>query len=320
MRAWRAGAVAAVLALTWTGAAAAQTAAAPLPDPEADLVEPVVVTARLPGPAWWRVSDADTTVYIMGGPEGSLPEGLTWNSSILERRLAGAHSFITGASISVGLSGLPAMLRLRERLKSPAPMETTLPPELRTRFVAARERLGQPAKRYSGWTPLVAGQRLVDDSRGAGKWRNVRGEIEAAARRRKLKPQTLASLDGTPFVRAAMNSLTPEVHHRCLELALDDVERGDRARRAAEAWVQGEVQAALDYPRSFDRCLLLLAGGEAMWTRATRAQAEDVRAALRKPGHAVAVIGLRRLLAKDGVLQQLRASGYQVRGPGDPGT
>jgi hypothetical protein len=41
------------------------------------------------------VSDADTTVYIMGGTGRSLPPGLTWDKSVFERRLSGAHTFIT---------------------------------------------------------------------------------------------------------------------------------------------------------------------------------------------------------------------------------
>ena len=312
----RLGAIA--LAAAWAGVAAAQTNVTEAPDPEAVIVEDVVVTARLPGPAWWRVSDGDSTVYIMGGPEGRLPPGFSWNQAILERRLQGAHTFITGASITVGLRALPTVLRLRSQLRSPTAMEETLPPGLRARFVAARERIGQPAKRYSDWTPLVAGQRLVGDSQAKGKWRSVRDEIEKAARQRKLKPVTSANLDGTPFIRTVMASLTPEVHQRCLEAALDDVEAEARMRRAAEGWANGDVRAALSAPRSFDRCLLLLAGGEQMWRRATRNQAQDVAAALNKPGHAVAVIGLRRLMAEDGVLQQLRARGFEVRGPGDP--
>ena len=59
--------IAAVLAL----AAAAPPRALPLDDPEGNIVEELVVTAREAGPAWWRVSDADTTVYILALPETS---------------------------------------------------------------------------------------------------------------------------------------------------------------------------------------------------------------------------------------------------------
>jgi hypothetical protein len=48
-------------------------------DPEANLVEELVVNARLPGPAWWKVSDADTTVYVLGVPADG-PQA-TWRST-----------------------------------------------------------------------------------------------------------------------------------------------------------------------------------------------------------------------------------------------
>jgi hypothetical protein len=46
-------------------------------------------------------------------------------------------------------------------------------------------------------------------------------------------------------------------------------------------------------------------------------QVAAIEAALKKPGHAVAVVQLRPLLAKGGVLDQLRAKGYQVKTPGE---
>jgi hypothetical protein len=53
--------------------AAGQTAPAASPpqlaDPEANIVEEFVVVARDRGPAWWRVSDDDTTVYILALPD-----------------------------------------------------------------------------------------------------------------------------------------------------------------------------------------------------------------------------------------------------------
>ncbi|MBI5941275.1 MAG: TraB/GumN family protein, partial [Caulobacterales bacterium] len=70
-------------------------------------------------------------------------------------------------------------------------------------------------------------------------------------------------------------------------------------------------------PRNFDRCLLLLSGGAELWRRQSRDDAAAIAAALKKPGKTVAVIGLRRLLAEDGVLEQLREKGFDVAGPGE---
>ena len=45
--------------------------------------------------------------------------------------------------------------------------------------------------------------------------------------------------------------------------------------------------------------------------------AKDIETALKSPGHAIAVAPLRTLLAQGGVLDQLRAKGYEVKTPGD---
>jgi hypothetical protein len=55
--------MAAALVVAWPA-----VAQAPLEDPDANIVEELVVQAKSPGPAWWKVSDEDTTVWILGSP------------------------------------------------------------------------------------------------------------------------------------------------------------------------------------------------------------------------------------------------------------
>ncbi|MET0272907.1 MAG: hypothetical protein ABW360_07935, partial [Phenylobacterium sp.] len=74
-------------------------------DPDAVIVEELVVTARLPGPAWWMVSDADTTVYVMGAPSLA-PSRMAWDRSVFERRLKGANAIILPfADVKVKVKG-----------------------------------------------------------------------------------------------------------------------------------------------------------------------------------------------------------------------
>jgi hypothetical protein len=92
----------AVLALLASPALAQQAVDASGPielhqvDPEANLVEELIVNARLPGPAWWKVSDADTTVYVHGraGPGPRRPEGR--RLGVCRRRVDGANVLIMG--------------------------------------------------------------------------------------------------------------------------------------------------------------------------------------------------------------------------------
>ena len=317
-----------IASLGWAAALAAMLAAsAPaavqprraIEDPEAAIVADLVVMARERGPAWWRVKDADTTVYILGTPGGPMPPGIAWDRNVLERRMKGAHSVVMGAALTAGLRDLPALLRARSTLRSKTPMEDGLAPPLRARFVAARERLGKPADRYSGWQPVVAGQLLVQDAyAGKGSIR-VEDVVRDLARKHGAPTRGAARYPQTPFLNAPVASLTPQVQRDCLEGALEDVDAGaQRMRRSFEGWAVGDVEAALTEPRSFDRCLLVLSGGANLWRSATRDNANDIAEALKTPGHAVAVVNLRRLLAEEGVIAQLEARGLKVIGPAEP--
>lgn len=306
--------LAALVCLAVAPAALAQ----PLPDPEGVLVEELIVRAREPGPAWWRVKDADTTVWILAVPD-TLPPGVTWDDRYLQRRLTGANQLIIGNRISLkgGLKDIPKLLKARAALKSKTPMEEGLSPELRARFVAQRERIGQPAKRYAGWTPLMAGEQLAQDARG--KSASVTSGIEKAAKKAKVKAVTPATYDAVPFIQSAIRSLTPAVHQQCLDGALKDLEAPpERGVAAARAWTTGDVAGALGEPRSFDKCLVLLGGGEQLWSRATDDAARAIADALKTPGHAVALVSLRNLLAENGVAARLESRGVDVLTPGEP--
>jgi len=73
-----------VMGLALAAAIGSLANAQAIDDPEANVVDALVISARQPGPAWWRVSDGDTTIYILGAPQ-SLPKGMAWDRSVLER-------------------------------------------------------------------------------------------------------------------------------------------------------------------------------------------------------------------------------------------
>jgi hypothetical protein len=279
-----------------------------------------VVQAVEPGPAWWRVVDGDTTVYVLGAADDEMPADVGWDRRWLERRMRGANGLVLGTRVGLtgGVRDLPALIRARNRLRSKTPMEEDLPPALRARFVAARERAGQPAKRYAGWQPLIAGEMLQDDVAGKRKTQRVSGAARALARAAKVPVVEPARYPIAPFLKAMTPSLTPAVHQQCLAGALDDAETPPaRTRAAFEGWARGDTAAALDVPRSFDKCVLLLGGGPELWRRSVEDVASALQAQLARPGHAVAVVNLRLWLAEDGLASELRRRGVRVLGPGE---
>jgi hypothetical protein len=298
------------------GASSAQ-AASPA-DPEATIVQELVVTSHLGGPAWWRVSNGSSTVYVLAVPE-ALPRGLKWDQTLLNRRLEGADELVGPPEVTAGLGDVFALLSARKHFRSKGPMEASLSPELRTRFLADRARLTRDPKAYSGWTPLVAGLLMVQDfRRQAGLVEREPGAaVVRLARSKGVRVVPAGVYRFVPVVRAAETGLGAS-GPACLADALDEIEAGpDRIRAAAAGWARGDTAAALSQQRGYEKCLASLPEGADLATKSIADTTGVMAAALARPGHSVAVVSLRSLLAEGGVLQRLQARGYKVSRPGE---
>jgi hypothetical protein len=126
-------------------------------------VEELVVTARYPGPAFWRVSRGEARVWVLGRPSLA-PKRQEWDRQLFERYLSGAGQVILPFNgLKVRLAGSPGAAVSYLRLRSARPFEAGLAPPDQARFAAVRERLGQPAGRYAVSHPLAAGLMLHND-------------------------------------------------------------------------------------------------------------------------------------------------------------
>ncbi|HKR89871.1 MAG TPA: TraB/GumN family protein, partial [Phenylobacterium sp.] len=104
----------------------------------------------------------------------------------------------------------------------------------------------------------------------------------------------------------------------CLDAVLDQVLAGPGVTlAAAKAWAAGDTPAALENERTYERCINMVPGAQAFEAKTKADQVAAIEKALQTPGHAIAVVQLRPLLAQGGVLDQLRAKGYQVKTPGE---
>lgn len=300
-----------------TAPAVAQTPAL-LVDPDATVVEELVVTARLPGPAWWRVSDADTTVYVLGIPSVA-PKHQQWDRLIFDRRLAGANGVILPFNgLRVKLTGAPGAMVSYLRLRSGHPFEQGLDGPARARFVAARDKLGQPAERYKTSNPLAAGLMLISDYRDKASLTTTDPTklIRYLAERKKVRVIQRA-YDLGPLI-GAMSRTSPAAGRTCLDESLRETEAGPGGVLAASrAWAEGRVADALMAERSYERCLAAAPGASAFDARVKTDMVTDIVAALKVPGHAIAVVQLRPLLAQGGVLNRLETAGYDVKTPGE---
>lgn len=305
-----------ILALALANGAAAKAQA--VDDPEAVVVEALVVNAKLPGPAWWRISDGDTTIYMLG-TLASLPKGMAWDTSVLSRRLNGAFALILPPVGRAGLTDIPALLSLRSKLKADRPLDQ-LAPDLAPRLARVRTQLGQKPDSYNEWNPLAAGLMIATDYQKANKLDSSEPErtVGKLARKHRVKTRLAGTYKAMPVVKTVVRQHSTEVGLTCLEGVLSEAEAGSSAvREAAAAWAKGDVRGAIAGPRNFQRCIRGLPGMPELESRAMDDEVAALTEAMKTPGHAVAVYSIRGLVAQNGLLDRMRAKGFTVRTPGD---
>jgi len=309
--------IAAVVALAALVSPVAVAAAPPDADPEGVVVSELVVQAKTVGPAWWRVSNGASTVWVMGAPSG-LPKGVKWNDALLAARLTGARRLIVPPAYGMGLGDIFGAIALRGKLKSRASIETSLPADLRARYLADSALLRQRPERYDHWKPAVAGLIMLGDFR---KHAGIEDNQPLAAARglaghKGVRVTPAAAYKAMPVLKALAGELNDAVDLACLADSLQEIEVGPgRVQIAAQAWASGDVRGALTAERGFERCLASFPEFTAQVRQAMADEAAAIGRDLQTPGVSVAVIPLRSLVAKDGVLSQLAARGYTVRTP-----
>ena len=313
--------LAAVILAASVAAASAQTP--PIDDVEAVESAELVVRGKLPGPAWWRVSDADTTVYVLGMPD-ALPKGQTWDQSVLQRRLKGANRVITPPEVRAGANPLAVpklLIDMKKATGSKTALDAAATPEMRARLAAAAKRAGKTSAAYQSMKPWYAGLKLSEHYRKAVglNYGEPYGAVRKAVKKSKVKaaPAMVVEMKAATLLKD-LRSMPDAGGRACLEQAIEEVEAGDAVvRRAGQAWAVGDVKGALQMRRSSERCLAMIPGAGDFKRQAMTKQADAIEAALQQPGHAVAVLSIRSLVAREGVLEKLRARGHQIRTPAE---
>ena len=306
------------LAAVLSAPTSAMTSSPSASETDPPVVEELIVTARLAGPAWWKVTRGDSTVYIMGLPMGPTPRNQAWDRSVLQRRLTGAHVLILPPSLTAGVRDIPALLRMRAQLRTRTPVTQQLPAPLALRFEQARIRLRQPVSRYQGWDALIASQILRGDSirrAGLDDLQTVQQVIGVA--RRQRVPTRAFNYNAAPILRSAIGERSLSHNQLCVEGSLEEVETSpERFRQAAAAWARGDIRRAIDLPHGSDACAEVMFEG--FLQQSNRDTVGAIETALRTPGRSVALIRLRSLVTRGGVIEQLRSRGLEIDDPSSP--
>lgn len=298
-------ATALLIGLSTTVGAVAQ----PPEEEDTTLVSGVLIVAERPGPAFWKVSDADSTVWVLGVPS-ALPRGQAWKKDDLKTHLTGANVLIVGSGgVTVNPFDIIRLMFTTRRFRADRPLDQTLDPDLLARMDKAYtaldagnlDRVHDLKPGYAAFLLSGLFQRSLDMQSGQPE--------KAILREAFLRVKTeRVGRSGLIDMLRLIEEMPQDTASACIEDALAQVDAGpERALGAADGWAHGDLRMAISAERGFERCL----SADPEITAATDANNTEVvgaiLAALDTPGKSVAVVDLRPLLSKGGILERLGA-------------
>ena len=292
-------------------------------DPGSAVVEELLIVARPPGPALWLVEKGGAKLYVVGSAP-PLPHQLKWDSPRLNRAMDQASLVLIPPEASVGPMQITKFfLTGGGGVRQPfgKKLENRLPPDLKARFISARERAGRTEVPYKDWKPAVAGFILLSDFRQAAGLSEAKpvSTIERMAKAKGVKVKAMSQYRLGPILASA-GKLSDEANLACLSDTLTELEYdGAHPTDIGTDWANGDLASvrARYAASAAQRCVMRAPGGPALLAQQIGQSADALNEALSRPGVTVAVVDLAFLLPANGVLDRLKASGATVTSPAD---
>lgn len=314
-------AVSALLLLAGTGfpgAAGAQTPELQAPEPQAAELDEIVVLARRSGAPMWTVTRGDTTLILVGAITG-IPRDLAWRPDDLEAAAARSDQILTPQE---GRASFSDVLRVIWRIRTIARMpngQTSadyLTPDWQARLetVMADER----NEDWRNKSLLILGFDLMQDKAGYAARRggdDAMDVIGRAARRARVSVRPVGTVRGDELIDSLITA-PQSAHVPCVQAAIAAAEQGpEAARERAEDWRALRVADVVASPidRALNECWPW--GDPEIAPQLRQQWAAAIETAMISPGVTMGVAPIRLLADEGGVLDGLKARGFEVVGP-----
>jgi uncharacterized protein YbaP (TraB family) len=289
-------------------------------------MDEIVVTSERTGPGMWHVTHGTAQLYILGSMT-PLPKGITWRSKEVEQVLDAANTVLVQKPLDIGIVRILWVLitdRSLLLIRGGQRLKDVLPPDLYARFALQRAKYTDDDKKWERFRPIIAAAFLQQD---AFHHVGLSTRIDLGAAMRTLAKQHHVPLQeikitGVGDVLDTLKTMPPATENTCVDGSLVTVESGlPRLLDRAEAWATGDVERIqnLPEPKAVDACRIALeasAGTADLIALMRQTWLETLEKYLQSGGITVAVVNMDMLLEPGGLLDELRAKGYQVDPPG----
>jgi uncharacterized protein YbaP (TraB family) len=297
-------------------------AAAPPPPP---VMDEIVVTAERAGPGMWHVHKGGANVWILGSIS-PLPRDITWRSKQVETVLESTSQVLVQKPLEISIPRVLWMLIADRKLLMVAGgkrLKDVLPPELHQRFALQRSKVTDDTDKWERYRPIIAAAFL---QQAAFHQINLSMRLDLGAALRTLAKKHGVRIEevkvaGVSDMLDALKSMPPATERTCVEASLSTVESGlPRLVERAQAWADGNVERIENLPelKEVDACRTSLDAAKGAFDvigRIRQTWLDNIEKYLRADGTTIAVVNLDMLLERGGLLDELRAKGYEIDAP-----
>ena len=282
----------------------------------AETNDDIVVTARRSGAPMWTIQ-TPAGVVILVGEIADVPKATPWRPERLEGATDRAQRVILGTKAKVSPGDI---LRLifkgggLTKLPKGRVAADYLDTRQMTRLHALETRFDQDYARANFLMTAfdLLSKRLSFNKDSADDASDV---VRKAARQSKIPTQPVGEVRGEDMLDNLF-AAAPETHISCLDAAMAATEAGgDVVTDRGRAWTEFDVPAVMANPleEALGRCWPWTNDSFGPELRQTWVGA--IRDATTQPGVTLAVVPLRILAEKDGVLDRLKSQGLPITGP-----
>lgn len=258
-------------------------------------------------PALWKVSDADTTIWLFGTIH-ILPAGIEWYTGPVAKALEASDTLVTEI-VEPHDPETQAKIARIALADPPRNLREQLPAQERAQFEAALASLQLPPAMFDAndpWYAAVALSTLPLMKDGFGTMNGAEALLIA-----KAQGKQHLGLETTEQQLGLFDSLPPDTQVRYLGEVLDDLPKL-RSEIAAmvEAWKAGKADTLAALMNDDENDPLLM---KTLLTDRNKAWAQWIADRLKTPGTVFVAVGAGHLAGKDSVQAQLEAGRIKVK-------
>ena len=260
-------------------------------------------------PALWRISDADTSIYLFGTIH-MLPPGATWRSAAVEEALDDAKAAYFETDVEGDVRTRTELVQRLGLLDPAKRLSDVLTPEQKSALVAAAARVGYPMSTLETQRPWFAAVTLSDAAIRAAGYSSDEGVETVLRRDAEASAKDIRFLETMERQLSALSDLPQDLQVRYLAYSVSDIETvGPALARMVNAWRGGDVDALGRLLIDEDMARLPEIQ-EALLTLRNAEWADQLKSLLdAEPGHFFVAVGAAHFSGEDNLLAQLRRRG-----------